>query len=581
MLECEFVKICGLILGGVMKKLLGSFTKKQQLILIGMAVMTCVIVALLGSAVVSQMTRQAAMPPAPAVTVMPASVTPTPEPTLPPPPTWTPKPEIQILIDTPAFEESRCPFDVPLGAEVDCGMVVVREDRDDDDPNDVIRLAVAVYHSTSAAPQPDPVIFLQGGPGSGAVADIVMAYDTLIAPILAERDFIVFDQRGTGLSQPLLDCPEYSWLVERQLRQGFFPGDEDHERYNTALLSCRDQLTLRGANLAAYTSAASAADINDIVTVLGYEQVNLYGASYGTRLAQTVMRDFPGIVRSAVLDSALPLEIHIYNEQAAKTNYALNKLFDGCTAHPACNAAYPDLEGTYYDLVAKLDIEPLPVWGVVGSDGRMFNVNVNGVELTSAVFFAMYATDLIPMAPQMIDDVSKGDYTWLRLFLGVPMNMGDSLGLGMMLSVNCHEEIFSTTPEEINAANDAYPNTAAFGHSALFGSAEEHYALCEAWGAAPFDPREVEPVRSSIPALILVGEYDPATPPMFGRQVADNLPNSYFFEFPGRGHTSTIDALDEGRNCPFGMVLAFLADPTTEPDSACIDEITGPDFLVD
>ena len=560
-----------------MKKLLGSFTKKQQLILIGMAVMTCMVMAFLGSVVLSQTRRSASKSPAPVATATPALVTPTPAPTSPPPPTWTPTPEVRVLIETPAFEQTRCPFDVPLDVNVDCGMVIVRQDRSGDDPNDVIRLAVAVYRSTGTDPRPDPVIFLQGGPGSGAVEGIVGAYHTFIAPILAERDLIVFDQRGTGLSQPSLDCPEYSRLVERQLRQGFFLGEEDPARYTDAVLACRDRLTRRGANLAAYTSAASAADVNDIVTVLGYEQVNLYGASYGTRLAQTVMRDFPGIVRSAVLDSAVPLEIHIYNEQAAKTDYVLNKLFEGCAAQPECNRAYPNLERMYYDLVARLDADPVSVWGVLASDGRTFNVDVNGVELTSAVFFAMYITDLIPMAPQMIDDVRQGDYTWLRIFLAAPLNMGDGLSLGMMLSVNCHEEIFATTPEEINAANDAYPNTAAFGRSALFGSAEAHYALCEAWDAAPFDPCEVEPVRSPIPALILVGEYDPATPPAFGLQVADNLPNSYFFEFPGRGHTSSVGV----RECPFEMALAFLADPMIEPDSACMWDMTGPDFFVD
>ena len=560
-----------------MKKTLGSFTKKQLIILLGMAVMTCLVITILGGIMVSQMSRQAARPSAPVATATPAPVTATPAPTSPPPPTWTPTPEVRVLIETPAFEQTRCPFDVPLDVTVDCGMVIVRQDRGGGDPNDVIRLAVAVYRSTSAAPQPDPVVFLQGGPGSGAVEGIVHIYDTFIAPILAERDFIVFDQRGTGLSQPTLDCPEYARLIERQLRQGFFLGNEDPAHYTAALLNCRDQLTRRGANLATYTSAASAADVNDMITILGYDQVNLYGASYGTRLAQTVMRDFPGIVRSAVLDSALPLEIHIYNEQAAKTDYVLNKLFDGCAAHPGCNAAYPNLEQMYYDLVAQLDAEPVSVWGVVASDGRTFNVNVNGVQLTSAVFFAMYATDFIPMVPQMIDDVRQGDYTWLRIFLASPMFMEGGVSLGMMLSVNCHEEIFATTPAEINAANDAYPNTAAFGKSALFGSAEEHYALCEAWGAAPFDPREIEPVRSPIPALILAGEYDPATPPAFGLQVAENLPNSYFFEFPGRGHTVSISV----HECPFEMVLAFLADPLMEPDSMCMWDMTGPDFFVD
>ena len=486
------------------------------------------------------------------------TVTPAPPATSTPTPTPTPTPTEEAY--TPTFVPADCTFEIPEGATVECGFVVVPEDRDGD-PADTVWLAVAVYHSTSDVPASAPVIFLQGGPGSSAVAWTTGFYEEFVAPVLKKRDFIAFDQRGAGLSEPLLDCPEIKFLYLQDMKQNL-SADERETRYTDAFLACRDRLVSNGVDLTAYTSAASAADINDIITVLGYEQVNLYGISYGTRLAQTVMRDFPEIVRSAVLDSVLPLEVKLYDEGAVGNDHMLDRLFDDCAADPACHAAYPDLETVFYDLVEQLDVEPLTVEVTSPLAGQFDDVIVDGAKLTSAVMWALHSSSYIPLVPQAIYDIHDGDYSYLGHCLALPISTYENLALGVMLSVNCHEQIFSSTPKELRVD--------------LYGGGEVLFHICDEWGAAPFDPREGEPLVSDIPTLIFAGEYDPTTPSMFSRQVAENLSNSHFFEFPGQGHAPSANASEE---CPFNIALAFLNDPTTNPDSACVAEM-GPQFVV-
>jgi len=469
------------------------------------------------------------------------------------------------------FEPADCIFAIPDGATVECGFVVVPEDRQGD-LTDTIRLYTAVYRSTAATPVSDPVVFLQGGPGGGIVEAIAGQYQALIAPILAERDFVVFDQRGTGLSEPALNCTElteYSLATIEQLLS-----DEDSlAGSEEALNACRDRLTSEGVNIPAYTSAENAADIADLASLLGYEQVNLYGGSYGTRLALTVMRDFPTIVRTAVLDGVLPPQINLFNQQGFKSQRSLDLLFADCATDPDCSAAYPDLETVFYDLVAQLDAEPVIVMINNPSDGVAYDVPVNGLGLTSALFFSFQVSSLIPALPETIYAVRDGDTSGLILPLTIPLIIGDNVNLGMFLSVNCHEEVFATTPEALTADNSAYPGVADFALSAIFGSGEAVTAVCQAWGAAPFDPREVEPVVSDIPTLLLNGEYDPATPPDFGVVAQETLSNSYFYEFPSLGHAESVTG-----GCPLEIALQFLSDPTTEPDSGCIAEMPGVDF---
>ncbi len=561
---------------------MGKLTQTQIVILAALALVDCLVVAGLGAVVVTQTLRVAPTPPTeiPAASPVLAQATATLAATAPStqaPPTWTPVPTALSSDGRPAgFVYDYCPFTVPEGVEVDCGFIDVPETHGGD-PEKTIRLAVAVYHSGAEDPAPDPVLYLSGGPGGGAVEPIATVYETFIAPILATRDFVVFDQRGTGHSNPALTCPDYIAVPMNRVERNFRANSDAAERYVNELLDCHDWLVRRDIDVAAYTSAASAADINTIVEVLGYTQINLYGGSYGTRLAQTVMRDFPHIVRSAVLDSAVPIELELYNEQAAKTAYALKTLFDGCAADPACNAAYPNLQQVYYDLIARLDAAPILVRALDPKTGFPFYVQIDGVELTGIIFFGLQLTDYIPYLPRLIYDIANDDYVMLSDLLSVPLDTEDVINIGMFLSVNCHEEIFATTPEQIEADYALYPETEAFARASLMGSAETYEDLCRQWGAAPFDPREGEPLTSAIPTLIIAGEYDSATPPTFGKQIAENLTTSYFFEFPGHGHVASITTA----GCPFEVALAFLEGPWREPDAACLADMGPPVFFVE
>jgi pimeloyl-ACP methyl ester carboxylesterase len=494
-----------------------------------------------------------------------------PAPTKTPKPTSTPTPIPTEVAYTPVFEPAVCPFDVPAGATVDCGYVVVPEDRSGD-PTDTVRLAVAIYHSFSDEPAPDPVIYLQGGPGMDSLRWSASFYGLLVRPILADHDFIFFDQRGTGRSEPELDCLELKLLFMQDVGRGF-PSEGMMERYTNALMMCRDRLVIEGVNLAAYTSADSAADVKDITAVLGYGQVNLYGISYGTRLAQAVTRDYPEIVRSAVLDSVVPIDVSLYQEVSREAS--LQVLFDGCVADPACSAAYPDLEAVFYDLVERLDAEPVVVEIPDPRTGRSYAIEVNGARFASAAVWALSSSYTIPLIPQAIYQARDGNYGPVVYGMAAPLLIYESISLGMMISVECHDHAFATTPDALDDLIADFHLTEALGLLSLSG--EDVIEICQMWGATPFDPRDGEPLTGDIPTLVLAGEYDSTTPPLFGRRVAETLSAGYYFEFPGEGHAPSAGGAG---NCAQRILLAFLDDPTTEPDSACIAEMGGPDFVV-
>lgn len=202
----------------------------------------------------------------------------------------------------PRFEPSACPIQIPAGARVECGFLAVPENRTRPDSR-TIRLAVAILKSRSENPAPDPIVYLAGGPGASALLEKPLGW-WLDSPFPDNRDFILFEQRGTRFSEPFLNCPEEDTAAILD------PG-ENNGSYLNAALQCRDRLLSQGVDLTAYNSVASAADLEDLRAVLGYAEWNLYGVSYGTRLALSAMRDNPAGIRSVILDSTLPLQANI------------------------------------------------------------------------------------------------------------------------------------------------------------------------------------------------------------------------------------------------------------------------------
>ena len=473
----------------------------------------------------------------------------------------------------PHFEPAECQFEIPAGQTVECGYLTVPEDRSHPE-GPTIRLHVAIFRSRSHNLTPDPVVYLAGGPGEQALETMTFLFNLRFAPFLADRDFIVFDQRGTGYSEPALDCPEFTNLTYETLDQDLSPEENLALGYE-AICSCHDRLLSEGVNMAAYSSAESAADLNDLRLALGYEEWNLLGISYGTRLALTAMRDYPEGIRSVILDSTYPLQVSLYAEAPANFDRALTVLFDGCAANPACNEACPELEAVFYKLVDQLNDSPITFSATQPLSGETYDVLMTGDGLIGFLFQSLYSTELIPLLPKIVFDVRDGNYDILAIVFGSFLTNIEFASMGMGFSVQCGEEILFSTPGEFAAAAEAYPEIRSLFDSTL-NLGEAVFTICEIWGAKEADPIENEPVASDIPTLVLAGEYDPVTPPSWGELVAEGLSSSFYLEFPGVGHGASVS----GEECPLSIALTFLNNPTTEPDGSCVAEMSGPDFFV-
>ncbi len=292
-----------------------------------------------------------------------------------------------------------------------------------------LQIGYLVLKSTAAQPSPDPVVFLAGGPGSSPLTGAEV-WSRFFAGLRQERDVIFFDQRGTRLSSPLR-CEAYTKLMALVL-----PPDEDasagtpitplyagditnpddllqaaRERYGPAGAECAQQLEAQGVDLAQYTSINSANDAVALVKALGYDEYNLYGISYGTRLALEVMRNHGASgLRSVVLDSTYPPEVKTYELLSISTHEVAMQLFADCQQDLACNAAYPDVKQRFISLLAQLRETP-----VIASDGT----SISDRELINVMHSLTSRVEIAPYVPLLIDELERGDAeTYLGIAIG-------------------------------------------------------------------------------------------------------------------------------------------------------------------
>jgi pimeloyl-ACP methyl ester carboxylesterase len=179
---------------------------------------------------------------------------------------------------------------------------------------------------------------------------------------------------------------------------------------------------------------------------------------------------------------------------------------------------------------------------------------------------------LIPILPQTIFDTRDGDYELLTILADFYLQNAEGISQGMYLSVQCGEEVPFTDRDAAIAAAQADPMLQEYNEY----TARSIFASCDAWGAPSADVRENTAVQSGVPALVLAGEFDPITPPSWGRAAAEGLSNGHFFEYPGLGHGVSI-----AHECPRAMVVAFLGSPNQAPPSLCIGAMSGLDWVVE
>jgi len=478
-----------------------------------------------------------------------------------------------LLPDTasaPHFLRTACLYRIPPEANVTCGYLVVPEDRSQP-AGKTIRLHVVIFQSASEPPAPDPVILLNGGPGSpGQPMVESMLYDLIGEVWRAGRAVIYLDQRGTGFSLPSLYCPEVA-LDETIVAAMSYT--ESVAAETAGIQQCYTRLRAEGINLAAYTMAESAADINDLRLTLGYEQVNLYGFSYGSLLAQALMHDYPAGIRSVVLDAVLPTGIDLVQEKPGCLQSGLDALLANCTADVACHAAYPDLERHFYAILDRLQATPVTVTVTVA--GETQQVVVDDLKFLNYLFFQLQAGILSPL-PRQIEAVFAGDYVapasrWLAYAAAqaTPASrLSQATAYGMYYSTLCNYAAGLAATAGQSAAPCAPCAGGMARHPSIAAYADFMLSPCAFWqtGAAPV--RLTTPLpASNIPTLLLTGAYDCALPPYLSQGLARTLHNSYHFVLPV-GHTGV------GSLCGLYLTDQFLAQPTVRPDGACIEGMT-------
>jgi pimeloyl-ACP methyl ester carboxylesterase len=449
---------------------------------------------------------------------------------------------------TPRFEPSGCPIDIPSDPPIDCGYLIVPEDRGDPGSPSV-RMPIIIIHSRSDNAAPDPIVFAMGGPGATSLWTVQVFADS---PLVENRDLIIMEQRGAIYAEPNLDC-EYAQLMDSGT-------------------PCLESLLDRGVDLTNYTMEAMVADLDALRNVLDHDEWNLFGESYSTRLMLLTMHAHPEGIRSVVLDSvSRPTKIG-YEHWAHDFVRPLKVMLDDCAADPGCAAAYPHLETQLYALISRLNADPVTLdvydhitcqpTAVVDGDRLLGWINRSFYDPANPA----YPTGYLPL---LIDQVARGNTDLLLPWVVEERTWDDLFTWGLYFAVSCQDEFAAADPDAVAAQSAAYPELGGWQRPAY------ELALCEAWDLPGTTPLATEPVVSDIPTLVLAGPYDPVTPPADGQAVATSLSNSYFYEFPAMGHWSTGYS-----PCAHSVIAAFLDDPSSAPDTRCIADMPSPEFVL-
>jgi pimeloyl-ACP methyl ester carboxylesterase len=411
------------------------------------------------------------------------------------------------------------------------------------------------------------VILLAGGPG-GHIVDNTLAAAAVYEPLHASRDFVVFDQRGVGLSEPALECPEWEETVLDLLDEA--DPDASLQEEFEAIMACRDRLVEKGYDLSFYNTTQSAADVNAIRLALGYDEINLYGGSYGSLLAQAVMRDHPDGIRSVIMTGVLPLETSFTVGDETTVPDAMMRVIDACAANEACDGAYPNLEDVFFEIIDELNVRPVPIIATDPDTGETYDALLTGDTVQSNVTIALYSTPIIAVIPRVIYEAFEGNYELMTQLTGESLWVVGALSRGMQFSVICTEDLIGRRPEEQLDAMMSVPSQLRSRADPELLIGYGAFGVCENWPVEEAHPSFKNPLESDIATLLLVGEFDPVTPPEYGRLVAAHLGHAYFHELPGVGH-----GVLAGEDCALSIAGAFLENPAEAPDVSCIAQMPG------
>jgi pimeloyl-ACP methyl ester carboxylesterase len=382
-----------------------------------------------------------------------------------------------------------------------CG--VVRRPLDPARPEGVvIDVHYAVLPAIARNKRPDPVFFVAGGPGQSAI-DVAGTVRRMLPRIGNHRDIVLVDQRGTGRSAPLMCEPEDPWRPLAEM--------VDTNLAANRLKACASRLqTLPHGDLRQYTTTIAMADLDAVREALGAPQINLVGASYGTRAILEYMRLYPKRVRTAIIDGVAPADMVLPESASQDNQAALDAVFEACAADTRCRARHPDLRARWQGLIDSLP-RSITARHLARLTPETFTLTREAA--VSALRGPLYVPALAAMIPEAIDAAAAGRFEPLMALAGaLGGGKASRVSAGMHFAVICNEDVQ-------RMGRSAAPSGRDFGDS----FARLYAQACTAWPRTDVAPDFYRIVPTSSPTLVLSGGIDPVTPPRHGERVAASL----------------------------------------------------------
>ena len=425
-----------------------------------------------------------------------------------------------------------------------------------------ISLNVLVLPATGEKREPDPFFYFAGGPGSGATEEapgIAQGF----AKIREHRDLVFVDQRGTGQSYQL-ECAFYDPNDPQSYLGHFFPLEQ--------VRKCRADLETK-AELTLYTTTIAMDDIDEVRAALGYDKINLFGGSYGTRAAMVYLRQHPNNVRTVMLQGVSPTNMHLPGDYPVQTERALQGVLQECVTDEACNKAFPNIKAETKAVLDRLVKGPVDVAVQLPNTPAPIKVSLSRNVAAEAIRYMLYNPNGAARVPLVLHQAAEGDFAPLAQFaLRFRRTLVGTGSNGMYLTVTCAEDIPWIKRDA--GESERFALNTFLGDYRL----QQQREACALWPRAKVDSDYFKPVRSDVPVLILTGEWDPVTPPANGDYVARSFSNSLHVVVPHGAHG--LGGLD-GLDCINRLSTEFVERGTAKGlDTSCVKNVRRRGFVL-
>jgi pimeloyl-ACP methyl ester carboxylesterase len=441
-----------------------------------------------------------------------------------------------------------------IGEELLCGKLTVFENRQTRSGR-TIDLNIVVLPAFDQKGKTEPLFDLAGGPGIASTSAAIF-YATEGKEYRRKHDIVLVDQRGTGKSNPLTAEPV------KKTPQGYLS-----EMYPVDYVKNLRRTLEQHADLTQYTTSIAMDDLDDVRSWLGYERINLFGLSYGSRAVLVYLRQHPDRVHTATIAGVAPtyLKMPLHHSEAAAR--AMELLLQACEQDRQCHQAFPQVRDEWATVLAKLGRQPARVQYSPPDKTGPVTVEIERDIFAEKIRNWMYGRDKASRIPLIVHQAAKGDFAPF-LHEAISPSPTDFIADGMYLSVTCAEDVPFIDQEEAAKLNAGNP----FGNYRVF----QQTRACSMWPQGKIPADFLEPVSSQVPVLIFSGNFDPVTPPKYSEEVAKSLPNSRRVVIPQAGHIP--DGLTDP-GCLDRIIMEFMDKGSVEGlDTSCVDRMAAPPF---